>query len=430
MFLWNKDLDNILRESEFVGGWKMSTSRLRESDPVQRVLSTPLNRKPSSHQDSLVTPSSSLISSPLVKWESPRHYNLRPHHHQSGYTPKWSSTPLLVHNSSSLAVHRASSSPSVMGSNGQENNLLDFEKRLQGLEDKEENERDSGFESRFEESVDSSRTEELSNVPEVAPTNPTPSEPSLGVVPKRRSPRFKQKPVTDRLRSGGRMRREEAAVPTSVLTTVKRNFQGGKEALDIVRILNEMSLSHLIFQFLSSKDLCRVVQVSRGWRLALEASPAQNGRRLALISQMKTERENVGAELQLKNRRISPRRMMQDVANIRYKVSPTAAKRDRTRSSSILVSPSKVRHKLFVDEASKLTAGERLTKCPVCSSPSRVSPPARAVCSSARCQFVFCPECSSAEHPGKPCRPVRPGARLPKSGGIASKKSKERLKRL
>jgi len=410
----------------------MSTSRFQENDPHHRVLSTPISRKPSSNihdPNSLVTPSSSLISSPLVKWESPRHYNLRPHH-QPGYTPRWSSTPLLVHTTSSLAVLRATSSPSVMGKNDQENNLLDFEKRLQMLEDKAESEVDSGFESRFEESVGTPRTEDLSEVPEVAPAKPTPSEPSLGVVPKRRSPRFKQKPVTDRLKSGGRIRREEAAAPSSVLTTVKRNFQGGKEALDFVRILDEMSLSHLIFQFLSSNDLCRVVQVSRGWRLALEASPAQNGRRLALISQMKTERENVGADLQLKSRRISPRRVMVEVANTRYKVSPTAAKRDRTRSSSTLVSPSKVRHKLFVDEASKLTAGERLTKCPVCSSPSRVSPPTRALCSSARCQFVFCPECSSAEHPGKPCRPVRPGVRFPKSGGIASKKSKERLKRL
>lgn len=411
----------------------MSTSRFRENDPLQRVLSTPINKKLSSNfhdPNSLVTPSSSLISSPLVKWESPRHYNLRPHNHQPGYTPRWSSTPLLVQTSSSLAVLRASSSPSVMGRNDQENNLLDFEKRLQVLEDKEESEIDSGFASRFEESVGTSRTEDLSEVPDVAPSKPTPPEPRLGVVPKRRSPRFKQKPLTDRLKSGSRIRREEAAVPSSVLTTVKRSFQGGKEAVDFVRNLNEMNLSHLIFQFLSSTDLCRVVQVSRGWRLALEACPAENGRRLELISQMKTERENVGVDLRLQNRRISPRRVMHEVANTRYKISPTAAKRDRTRSSSTLVSPSKVRHKLFVDEASKLTAGERLTKCPVCSSPSRVSPPARALCSSARCQFVFCPECSCAEHPGKPCRPVRPGVRLPKSGGIASKKSKERLKRL
>ena len=121
----------------------MSTSSLKESDPLKRVIYTPLNKKPSyglNQSDSLVSPSSLMISSPLVKWETPHNYNLRAHHHQPGYTPRWSSTPLLSHNSNQPDI-RAYSSPSLIP---QEKQILDFEKRLEVLEDKEESDIDSG----------------------------------------------------------------------------------------------------------------------------------------------------------------------------------------------------------------------------------------------------------------------------------------------
>ena len=54
-------------------------------------------------------------------------------------------------------------------------------------------------------------------------------------------------------------------------------------------------------------------QVSRVWRLALESISAHNDRRLALISKMKPERENVGVDSQLLTRRTSPRRVMEEV---------------------------------------------------------------------------------------------------------------------
>jgi len=415
----------------------MSTSSLKESDPLKRVISTPLNKKPSyglNQSDSLVSPSSSLmISSPLVKWETPHNYNLRAHHHQPGYTPRWSSTPLLSHNSNQPDI-RAYSSPSLIP---QEKQILDFEKRLEVLEDKEESDIDSGFESRLQEQEEvtgENVTEEVPDVPVELPAR-APSPPTLGLVPKRRSPRFKQKPVTDRLRTSSRLnRKEEVTTSRSALTTVKRKFQGGRESLDFIHNFKEMNLDHvleILYRHLSPSDLLRVVQVSRVWRLALESISAHNDRRLALISKMKPERENVGVDSQLQTRRTSPRRVMEEVANTRFKVSPTAAKRDRTRSSATLVSPSKVRHKLFVDEASKLKEGDSLSKCPICSSPSPSSrSPLRAVCSSPNCHFVFCPDCSCAEHPGKPCRTVRTSSKVSKSGGIASKKSKDRLRRL
>ena len=54
-------------------------------------------------------------------------------------------------------------------------------------------------------------------------------------------------------------------------------------------------------------------------------------------------------------------------------------------------------------------SGERLVKCPLCTSPSRVSltnsAPAlkdeTAECSSPKCQFLFCPKCQCKDHPGK-----------------------------
>ena len=127
----------------------MSTSRLRESDPLPRVMSmsSPLNRKQSDsmiHSMGRPSPSKQSMSPPsLVKFETPGHYNLRAQHQ-----PKWSSTPLPT--SLSLppgSVSRAESSPGVLVSTANKRrDILDFSKRLEleALEDKETNDMDSG----------------------------------------------------------------------------------------------------------------------------------------------------------------------------------------------------------------------------------------------------------------------------------------------
>ena len=90
---------------------------------------------------------------------------------------------------------------------------------------------------------------------------------SLGAVPKRRSPRFKQKPAVDRLRSGSRSAKQvevpSRPVSNNVVRTMRTSMEG-KEIWDIVKHVWLMDLSPVLealFGFLSPADLCRVVQV-------------------------------------------------------------------------------------------------------------------------------------------------------------------------
>ena len=53
-------------------------------------------------------------------------------------------------------------------------------------------------------------------------------------------------------------------------------------------------------------------------------------RRLEYLAKMKIERENYGQRLQFINKRISPRRILREVVNIKNNsTSPTSVKRDR-----------------------------------------------------------------------------------------------------
>ena len=75
--------------------------------------------------------------------------------------------------------------------------------------------------------------------------------PSLGAVAKRRSPRNKQKPSTDRLE------RKQT-------TKTVRSSREGQEACDFLRRFVQMQMDHVlgaIFSHLSSLDLCRIAQV-------------------------------------------------------------------------------------------------------------------------------------------------------------------------
>lgn len=169
------------------------------------------------------------------------------------------------------------------------------------------------------------------------------------------------------------------------------------------------------------------------WNLAVKTSKVHEERRLNFVAQMKVEQENFGLSLLL-SKRSSPRQAMQEVANTN-RLSPPS-KRDLPAACANITSPSKIRHKLFVDEAAKLGPGERLVPCPLCTSPSRVLNTATpgqtstAECSAPRCGFLFCWNCQCEEHPGRPCRVTRSGTKLPRCGAVSSKKSKARLKRL
>ena len=154
---------------------------------------------------------------------------------------------------------------------------------------------------------------------------------------------------------------------------------------------------------------------------------------------------------------LSPRKAMTNVSNL-PQISPNYQNKRRERSAeeinrsvagsssssaaaaeAAIISPSKIRHRLFTDEASKLAPGEQLQSCPRCTSPSRVVPfEFRATCTRASCGFEFCTRCMCQAHAkdASVCKnsdeTTGSDGKGKKLGGgtVASKRSKNRLKRL
>jgi len=424
---------------------------------------------------------SGFISPPtLVRYqtETPSHYFLRGQ-------AKWSSTPLPVLGNLATPLLKSFSSPSVPTTSTPHNiEIIDFQKRLDNFEDNnspEDDTRDSGFESLInsteeqsdgETSVAQWENRKGENFAHAAGlySQVEGSLPDMGAIPKRRSPRQAYGNKVDgierltRIKTGKRNlnidqkdgnsivdQNNSFSLPDIDKFTSKKNSRKfpiqvskeGRETCDVVRHLYERNIDlGLIFTFLSAENLCKVAQVSQLWNLAL-ASSKHDERRQNFVAVMRLEQENVGVKLSLRSKLMSPRRVMQEVANINF-MSPNSGKRDRELASAVIVSPSKIRHKLFVDEASKLSPGERLVHCPLCTSPSRViipSTPAhltnsfqQATCSSTKCSFVFCPMCQCEVHEGRSCRVTRTGAghsyKVTRAGAVTSKKSKARLRRL
>merc|ERR1719209_1310637 len=355
---------------------------------------------------------------------SPRPYFLRGH-------PKYSSTPLLVPNNSDIKGEP------LVGTN--------LEDRLQSLEEHRSLSDDSGFDTLT--STDSS-----SPASSTRPSSPPPR--ALGALPKRRSPRNLSKNLSSKVSGVERLLPEKATKPGSFVNFTSsgssfppsqkralfkyepRQHLDGTDCCDMVRMLFEMNLSHVlgvIFQYCGGSQLCAIAQVSQLWNLALVTSNAHNDRRLAWIALRKRDQENDGFTAPSRLGPASPRRVMQQLNNQQPRGNNggngSGGKRDRAGSVAALVSPSKVRHRLFMEEARMLNPGERLTHCPLCTSPSRVSA-SRAECSSSKCSFVFCPDCLCEHHEGRGCRLTRTGSKVPKSGAVTSKKSKARLRRL
>ena len=79
-----------------------------------------------------------------------------------------------------------------------------------------------------------------------------------------------------------------------------------------------------------------------------------------------------------------------------------------SQQPSLLVSPSKFRHRVFSDEASRLGPKEQLRPCPRCTLPSRIDPSQnRGQCTRAACQFDFCTRCLCNYHGNDSRCPVR-----------------------
>jgi len=459
--------------------------------PNSNVGGTPLPK--SSFDDGLHD--SGFISPPtLVRFDTdtPCHYFLRGQ-------AKWSSTPLPLPERFVTPLTKSSSSPSITTTSSTPNTIVtNFQKRLDNCEngfheyDGGFQEPDSGFESLINSTVETECSEgecssgSLELRDEVKRRNFEKQGSShdgrgvveristVGAIPKRRSPRqvalgSKVDGIERlvRIKTGKRNlnvskeeeregRDDKFSVPDFEKYTCKKNLlrpptlisKEGRETCDLLRHLYEKNISEVlanIFSYLSPEDLCRVAQVSQLWNLALNFVKFHDERRANFVAIMRVNRENAGLNfVKLRSKLSSPRRVMQEVANFQS-LSPISGKRDRNPSSSTLVSPSKIRHKLFVDEARKLNPGERLVHCPLCTSPSRVSISAvpsstptltsqnfqKARCSSPKCNFEFCPDCQCEHHAGRSCRVTRTGSsKVPRSGAVTSKKSKARLRRL
>jgi len=427
-----------------------------------------------------------------VEMDTPCHYFLRGQ-------AKWSSTPLPISASHTTPFLKSSSSPNLISAkNSTPNNIvIDFKKRLENcdicLQEDEfvSNEPDSGFESLINSTAETESSEgegnsintekSFSGRKQIYGDSTAPiihdcvnEISTLGAIPKRRSPR--QVALANkvdgierlaRIKSSGRNlgaindseidhEEERFSIPDLVKYNKKKSLlqksvfvsKEGRETCDFLRHFYERNISGVlcnIFQYLPPDDLCRVAQVSQLWNLALNFVKFHDNRRANFVAVMRVNRENAGHSfVKLRSKLSSPRRVMQEVANI-TSYSPSSGKRDRNPSCSTIVSPSKIRHKLFVDEAKKLNPGERLVHCPLCTSPSRVSVSIssnvtsatsntnihKALCSSPKCKFEFCPDCQCEEHAGRSCRVTRTGSsKVPRSGAVTSKKSKARLRRL
>ena len=82
-----------------------------------------------------------------------------------------------------------------------------------------------------------------------------------------------------------------------------------------------------------------VSQVSQLWNLALNFVKFHDNRRANFVAVIRVNRENAGQSfVKLKSKLSSPRRVMQEVANI-TSYSPSSGKRDRNPSCSTIVSP-------------------------------------------------------------------------------------------
>lgn len=192
-----------------------------------------------------------------------------------------------------------------------------------------------------------------------------------------------------------------------------------------------------IFSYLRPEDLCRVALVSLSWNKFLqeELFDRHDARRAAFVHEMKLNRENFGRVIPIT--RSSSRIALKE---INRNISPQNKRnRESSNSAPSVISPSKIRSRLFAEDKPEiplLEKTDRYLHCPHCSATSKVktcqdkneSDYEVAECGNKSCSFVFCVKCLYMDHAGKPCQ--IPQLTRSRSAVVTSKKSKARLRRL
>lgn len=232
----------------------------------------------------------------------------------------------------------------------------------------------------------------------------------------------------------------ESPVPTSVnhkFTVYSPGLFVDRDHLDIVRRLADKNLDHVldkVWACLPVIDLCRAMQVSSRWNQSVNASSGALARwreaKLQLSPENPKKKEAAQERLLQRTLRRSPRKALGNVSNLLaaddsgavfeaslhqpLETSRTTRLRSGGSSSiisqqpTLLVSPSKFRHRVFSDEASRLGPKEQLRPCPRCTLPSRIDPSQnRGQCTRAACQFDFCTRCLCNYHGNDSRCPVR-----------------------
>jgi len=212
-----------------------------------------------------------------------------------------------------------------------------------------------------------------------------------------------------------------------------------RDHLDFVRRLSDKNMSHIlekIWSYLPVSDLGQALRVSSLWNSLIKDSVATVARLGDAKAKWSENAEGNAAankgrpQRKVKLLKSSPRKALGNVSNLLAEESrvfepvsadstaaapPSSLTRLRQQQhrvqavnpneASILTSPSKFRHRLFTDEASRLKPEEQLRPCPRCTNPSRVNPiENRAHCTRISCQFDFCIKCMCEYHGESRCR--------------------------
>lgn len=219
-------------------------------------------------------------------------------------------------------------------------------------------------------------------------------------------------------------------------------FYSEWDRLDMLGCLSRLNMLHVvdtILNYLGPEDLCRVSLVNSSWHKLLQQPlfGVHEARRASYVTFVKLNRENYGRVVPMT--RSSSRIALKEM----NRISPQN-KRNRESSNSApnVISPSKIRSRLFtedtpvVGEIPLLEKSVRYLHCPHCSATSKVKSCQDktncayevAECSSKSCGFIFCVKCLYMDHSGKSCQ--IPQLTRSRSAVVTSKKSKARLRRL